>query len=172
MPRLGSMFGRYRVESVVGRGGMGVVVRATDVELGRVAALKFLAPELRDVPEMRERFLREPRLAAAIEHPNIVPIHDAGVIDGTPYVAMRAIPGADLATILRREAPLDLTRTVGIVGQLADALDAAHRRHLVHRDVKPGNVLIEPGDGDTPERAWLTDFGLTRRSGDQATRRR
>lgn len=169
MPRLGSMFGRYRIESVVGRGGMGVVVRATDVELGRVVALKFLAPELRDVPEMRERFVREPRLAAAIEHPNIVPIHDAGVIDGTPYIAMRAIPGVDLATVLRREAPLGVPRTTDIVGQLADALDAAHRRNLVHRDVKPGNVLIEPADDGAPERAWLTDFGLTRRLGDPTT---
>jgi serine/threonine-protein kinase len=168
-PRLGSMFGRYRIESVVGRGGMGVVVRATDTELGRIVALKFLAPELRDDPRMRERFLREPRLAAAIEHPNIVPIHEAGELDGTPYIAMRAIPGNDLATILRREAPLAVDRASAILVQLADALDAAHRRGLVHRDVKPGNVLIEPGEDGTPERAWLTDFGLTRRAGDGVT---
>ena len=127
-PRLGSMFGRYRIESVVGRGGMGVVLRATDTQPDRIVALKFLAPALSDDRVMRERFMREPRLAAAIEHPNIVPIHEAGVIDGVPFIAMRAIPGDDLATILRREAPLPVPRTLAILAQLADALDTAHRR--------------------------------------------
>ena len=91
-PRLGSMFGRYRIESVVGRGGMGVVVRATDTELERTVALKFVAPELLDDPGARERFMRESRLAAAIEHPNIVPIYEAGEADGTLFIAMRSIP--------------------------------------------------------------------------------
>ena len=163
-PRLGSMFGRYRIESVLGRGGMGVVLLATDTELQRPVALKFLAPELAHDPVFRERFVRESRLAAAIEHPAIVPIYEAGALGDSLFIAMRYVPGADLGAVLRAESPLSLERCLSVATQLADALDAAHRRGLVHRDVKPGNVLIEAGG----ERAYLTDFGLTRRSGDAA----
>ncbi len=164
-PRVGARFGRYRIESQVGRGGMGVVFRATDTDLDRQVALKFLAPELFVDKATRERFIREARAAAAIEHPHIVPIYEAGAISGTLFIAMRLIPGPDLAQVLRRESPLDPSRTVAIASQLAGALDAAHLRGLIHRDVKPANVLLEDRGA---EWAWLTDFGLTRRLGDGA----
>jgi serine/threonine protein kinase len=162
-PRLGSMFGRYRIDSIIGRGGMGVVFRATDPALERTVALKFLTPELAEDPAFQARFLRESRLAAAIEHPNIVPIYEAGESGGIAYIAMRYIPGQDLGAILRAEAPLAVERALAIVEGLSDALDAAHRRGLVHRDVKPGNVLLE---SNGTERAYLVDFGLTRRTAD------
>jgi serine/threonine-protein kinase len=162
-PQLGSMFGRYRIESIIGRGGMGVVFRATDAALERVVALKFLAPQVADDPAFQARFLRESRLAAAIEHPNMVPIYEAGEFDGIAYIAMRYVPGQDLSTVLRAEAPLAVERALAIVEGLASALDAAHRRGLVHRDVKPGNVLLE---SDGTERTYLVDFGLTRRAAD------
>ena len=161
-PRLGAMFGRYRIDSLIGRGGMGMVFRATDTDLDRAVALKFLAPELPADPATRDRFVRESRLAAAIEHPHIVPVYEAGTVSGTMFIAMRYVHGQDLAQVLRREAPLDLARILDIVGQLADALDAAHAHGLIHRDVKPANVLLEYRGG---EWAWLSDFGLTRRIG-------
>jgi hypothetical protein len=142
---------------------MGVVFRATDLRLERSVALKFLSPEVAAGTDFRDRFIRESRLAAAIEHPAIVPVYEAGESDGILYIAMRYVPGHDLGSILRREAPLDRARTLTIARSVADALDAAHRRGLVHRDVKPGNVLVEQ-DGD--ERAYLADFGLTRRLGE------
>jgi serine/threonine protein kinase len=159
-PRLGSMFGRYRIDSIIGRGGMGIVFRATDVELERPVALKLLTPELADVSNFRARFVRESRMAAAIDHPNIVPIYDAGEAGGILYLAMRYIPSQDLGAILRTDAPLEKERALAIVSQISDALDAAHRRGLVHRDVKPGNILLE---SNGLERAYLADFGLTRR---------
>jgi serine/threonine protein kinase len=160
VPRLGAMFGRFRIESVVGRGGMGIAFRATDTDLDRVVALKFLAPQMPADQVARDRFMRESRLAAAIEHPHIVPVHEAGVVHGTMFIAMRYIPGQDPAQLLRLEAPLDLARTLDICAQLADALDAARARGLIHRDVKPANVLLEDRG---EEWAWLSDFGLTRR---------
>jgi serine/threonine-protein kinase len=144
---------------------MGVVLLATDTELERPVALKLLAPELAHDPLFRERFLRESRMAAAIEHPGIVPIYEAGTFGDQLFIAMRYVPGRDLATVLRAEAPLDPVRALALATQLAEALDAAHARGLVHRDVKPANVLLEPGD---PERALLTDFGLTHRHGQTA----
>src|SRR5262245_8497077 len=165
VPRLGSMLGRYRIESLLGRGGMGVVLLATDTELERPVALKLLAPELAHDPVFRERFLRESRMAAAIEHPGIVPVYEAGTFGDQLFIAMRYVPGRDLAGVLRAEAPLDPVRALALATQLAEALDAAHARGLVHRDVKPANVLLEPGD---PERALLTDFGLTHRRGQTA----
>jgi serine/threonine-protein kinase len=159
IPRLGAMLGRYRLDAVIGRGAMGVVFRAVDERLDRAVAIKVLAPDLASDSLVRERFLREARLAAAIEHPHIVPVYEAATAAGVDYIAMRFIPGPDLSRILRREAPLDPVRILAIGGQLADALDAAHARGLIHRDVKPGNVLLE-GAG---EWVWLTDFGLTKR---------
>jgi serine/threonine-protein kinase len=126
-------------------------------------AIKFLSPELADDDAFRERFVRESRLAAAIEHPAIVPIYEAGTLGASLFIAMRFIPGQDLGRILRAEAPFDVQRTLGLVTPLADALDTAHRRGLVHRDVKPANVLVER---DGIERPYLTDFGLSRRLGD------
>jgi serine/threonine-protein kinase len=142
---------------------MGVVFHAFDTQLFRAVAIKFLSPELSADREFRERFVRESRMAAAIEHPAIVPIYEAGAIRDTLYIAMRYVPGYDLGRLLRTEGPLGVSRTLTIIGPVADALDAAHARGLIHRDVKPANILVEPGN---PERALLTDFGLSRRMGE------
>ena len=163
IPRLGSVFGRYRLDALIGRGGMGVVFRATDLSLQRPVALKFLSPALPTDQAFKDRFVRESRLAAAIEHPAIVPVYEAGAIGDNLYIAMRFVPGRDLGAILRLDAPLGVERTIHLADQVAGALDAAHERGLVHRDVKPANVLVEQG---TEERAYLADFGLSRRLGD------
>jgi serine/threonine-protein kinase len=156
------MLGRYRLDAVIGRGGMGVVFRAVDERLDRTVAIKVLAPELAGDPLVQERFLREARLAAAIEHPHIVPVFEAASDGDVDYIAMRLVPGPDLGRVLRREAPLDPARALVIIEQVADALDAAHARGLIHRDVKPSNVLLEDR---AEEWAWLSDFGLTKRIG-------
>ena len=160
----GSTFAAYRIESVVGRGGMGVVYQATDLSLGRPVALKLIAPELADDPRFRARFLDEPRLAASLDHASVIPIYEAGEHDGQLYLAMRYVPGSDLRTLLTREGALEPERALAILGQIGGALDAAHRQGLVHRDVKPANVLL-----DEDEHAYLTDFGITKQLGDDAT---
>jgi YVTN family beta-propeller protein len=159
-PAIGTDIGRYRVEAVLGSGGMGVVYRATDARLGRQVALKVLPARYGDDPTFRARFLRESRLAASIEHRGVIPIYEAGEADGQLYIAMRYVDGTDLAELLRREGALDPPRAVALVAQLAAALDAAHARGLVHRDVKPSNALVAP-DGDA-EQVYLADFGLSR----------
>jgi YVTN family beta-propeller protein len=161
--RAGSELAGYRVESLIGRGGMGVVYLAEHLRLKRKVALKVLAPELASDERFRERFLVEAELAASLEHPNIVPIHDAGEADGVLYLAMRLVEGTDLKTLIEREGPLAPDRAASIVGQVASALDAAHAKGLIHRDVKPANVLLGAHD-----HAYLTDFGLTKRP-DQTT---
>jgi YVTN family beta-propeller protein len=160
----GSSFAGYLIESVVGRGGMGVVYRATDLRLERPVALKLVAPELAEDELFRRRFLREPRLAASLDHPNVVPIYEAGEHEGQLYLAMRFVEGSDLRTLLRREGGLPTERALDILGQVAGALDAAHRRGLVHRDVKPANVLV-----DEDAHAYLTDFGVTKQLGGNTT---
>jgi serine/threonine protein kinase len=120
--------------------------------------LKFLSPELAADRRFRERFLTESRLAASIEHPNIVPIYEAGEVEGLLYIPMRYVEGTDLQSLLRRDAPLAPDRAVELVGQLAEAIDAAHARGLIHRDVKPGNALVTARD----EHIYLADFGRTR----------
>ena len=160
----GMIFAGYRVEAQVGRGGMGVVYRATDLSLERPVALKLVAPELAEDERFRERFLREPRLAASLDHPHVIPIYEAGEHDGQLYLAMRFVEGSDLRTILEREEKLSPERTLAVLAQVADALDAAHRRALVHRDVKPANVLL-----DVDEHAYLTDFGITKQVGGDST---
>lgn len=162
-PRLGSVFGHYRIESILGRGGMGIVYLATDLSLDRAVAIKVLTPDLADDPVFRARFEREARLAAAVEHPSIITIYGTGQVHGQVYLAMRYVPGQDLGLILRAEAPLSVERTISLLDQVADGLDAAHRRGLVHRDVKPANIIVQ-ADDEGPERAFLVDFGLTRRS--------
>ena len=156
----GSRLGGYRIESLVARGGMGVVYKATQLALERTVAIKVVAPELADDESFRERFKREARLAAALDHPNILPVYEAGEVDGHLFLAMRYVVGTDLDSLIRREAILAPERALGIVAQIADALDAAHSRGLIHRDVKPGNILIADEYGR--ERAYLTDFGLTK----------
>jgi predicted Ser/Thr protein kinase len=159
---IGSTFGRYVIEARIGRGGMGVVYRATEPGLDRQVAIKVITPEFADDPKFRKRFERESRLAAAIEHPHAVPIYEAGEQDGALFLAMRFIDGTDLRTLMRVDGPLDQERAAGIVDQVAGALDEAHARGLVHRDVKPGNILIGTQGGR--EHAYLTDFGLTKQA--------
>jgi DNA-binding NarL/FixJ family response regulator len=156
---VGSTFAGHRIDAIAGRGGMGVVYRATDLTLERPVALKLLTPSVARDPVFRARFERECRLAAALDHPNIVPIFHAGTERGALYLTMRYIEGTDLRSLLDEQGRLEPSRAVGIVAQIADALTEAHRHGLVHRDVKPGNILIATRDGD--EHAFLTDFGIT-----------
>jgi serine/threonine protein kinase len=155
--RPGTVFAGHRIKGVVGRGGMGVVYRATQLDLDRTVALKVVAPELQEDETARRRFLHESRRAASIDHPHVVPIHYAGEEDGVPYLVMRYVVGDDARTLVRRDGPLEPTRTAAIVAQVAGALDAAHSAGLVHRDVKPANVLLGASD-----HAYLSDFGLAR----------
>jgi serine/threonine-protein kinase len=157
---IGSQFAGYRLEGEVGRGGMGVVYRATELGLDRPVALKLIAPELAGDPAFRERFLHESRLAASIDHRGILPVYAAGEADGELYLATRYVSGTDLRALLETDGPLAPERALALVEQVADALDAAHERGLVHRDVKPGNVLVDSGS-----HCYLCDFGLTKRLG-------
>ncbi len=164
-PTIGTEIAGYRVEGLLGRGGMSVVYLAEDLSLGRLVALKLLAPELVADERFRERFVRESRLAAALEHPNIIPIFEAKEALGRLYIAMRYVPGTDLKGMLEREGRLSPGRTLAILSQVAGALDAAHERGLVHRDVKPGNILIARRSGtEGAEHVYLSDFGLTKRA--------
>lgn len=161
--RIGTELVGYRIEALLGRGGTSIVYRADDARLDRKVALKLLAPALADDERFRERFLRESKLAASIEHPNIVPVYDAGEADGLLYIAVRYVPGEDLKTLLQREGPLEPERALSVVAQVGAALDVAHERGLVHRDVKPSNVLVAPGD-----HVYLSDFGLTKSASDRS----
>ncbi|MFD6890109.1 serine/threonine-protein kinase [Streptomyces sp. NPDC059957] len=155
----------YVVEAEIGRGGMAVVYRAHDVRLDRTVALKLLAPELARNDVFRQRFAHESKVAAAIDHPHIVPVFEAGETDGMLYIAMRYVAGQDLRAMLDRTGPLPVEAAARIAGQVASALDAAHAHDLVHRDVKPGNILVAGGtDSEHPEHVYLTDFGLTKKS--------
>jgi DNA-binding beta-propeller fold protein YncE len=160
----GSRLGGYVIDGVVGRGGMGVVYRATEVTLDRPVALKLIAPELANDDGFHERFLRESRLAASLDHPGILPLYAAGEADGQLYIATRFVDGVDLRTLLVRSGPLPAERALSLAEQVADALDAAHARKLVHRDVKPGNVLVDASD-----HCYLCDFGLTTQVGAAGT---
>ena len=155
-PSIGSTLGGYRIESLIARGGMGVVYRATQLALERPVALKVIARQLADDEKFRRRFLSESRLAARLEHPAVVPVYDAREDDGELIVAMRLVEGGDLRKLIDREGPLEPERAVHLLGQIAEALDAAHAAGIVHRDVKPHNILIEG------ERAYLSDFGLAK----------
>jgi len=165
-PRLGTELAGYRIEKRIGRGGMGVVYLAEHMTLRRQAAFKLIVPELADTGGFRERFVREARIAAGLTHPNVVTVYDAGSVNDVLYIAMQFIPGSDLSQILHRERRLGPYRVLDLARQIASALDAAHAAGLIHRDVKPANVLV---DG---RHAYLTDFGLTKiRSGEtQLTR--
>jgi YVTN family beta-propeller protein len=160
---VGTEVGGYQIDVLLGRGGMGAVYRARDADLGRTIALKVLAPEFADNERFRERFLRESRLAASLDHPHIVPIFQAGEADGVLFLAMRYVEGTDLSRLLAEEGPLDPERVVTLAEQAASALDAAHEQGLVHRDVKPSNMLIARSGGR--EHCYLADFGLTKRTG-------
>jgi serine/threonine protein kinase len=163
----GSLFAGYRIEGLLDRGGMGVVYRAADPELDRVVALKIIAPEHTRNEDAVARFKAEARLAASLEHPNIVPIHRGGEFEGVLYLAMRFVPGTNLRQLIDGGGPLELDRVRRVTASVAAALDAAHERGLVHRDVKPANILIG-GEGGR-EQVYLTDFGLTKRLGSQSS---
>ena len=154
--QVGSTVAGYRIDALMARGGMGVVYRATHLGLERQVALKVIARELADRGGFRERFLRESRLAARLDHPSVVPIFDSREVDGELLVAMRLVEGGDLRRLIDREGPLPPEQATALLGQVADALDAARAAGIVHRDVKPHNVLVE---GD---RAFLSDFGLAK----------
>jgi hypothetical protein len=156
----GSVVGNYTVEERIGQGGMGVVYRARDDRLGRRVALKLLSAEMAEDVQFRERFLRESRAAASIDHPNVLPIYEAADVDGELFIAMRYVEGEDLGDLLARERTLEPARAVNLVAQVAEALDVVHRAGLVHRDVKPSNVLLSTAGART--HAYLTDFGITK----------
>ena len=164
-PAVGTDVAGYRIEHLLGRGGMGTVYRAFDVRLGRPVALKLLTPGASGSDGAPERLLHESRLAARLDHPNVIPIYEAGQRDGRLFIAMRYVAGGDLKELLRREGALPPARAVALAAQVADALDAAHRRGLVHRDVKPSNVLLDSEDGR--EHCYLADFGLTQSTTDR-----
>ncbi len=179
-PAIGAEFAGHRIVAVIGRGGMGVVYRAHNLALDRERALKVVAPALSTDRRFRDRFKRESRLAASIEHPNVIPVHAAGEEDGLLFLTMRLVEGSDLRRIVEAEGPLDPARAAVVVDGVAAALDAAHAAGLVHRDVKPANVLIEAGTRRRPpeeagswshEHVFLTDFGITRpvRGGETVT---
>jgi len=155
----GALLAGCRIEGVIARGGMGVVYRAVQLDLQRPVALKVITADRAGDPEFRERFTRESRMAAAIDHPNVVPVYAAGEDRGALYIVMRFVPGRDLHALIKDDGPLPAPRAAAIVAQVAAALDVAHAAGLVHRDVKPANVLLAAGSGD---HAYLSDFGLTR----------
>jgi YVTN family beta-propeller protein len=159
---IGSVLAGYRIEGVAGEGGMGRVYRATQMALNRKVALKLIVPELANEADFRARFERESHLTASIDHPNVIPIYEAGEAEGRLFIAMRWVEGTDLRSVIVSEGRLDPNRAVAIVEQVAAALDAAHRGGLVHRDVKPANVMLTATHGD--EHVYLTDFGLTKKS--------
>jgi serine/threonine protein kinase/N-acetylneuraminic acid mutarotase len=165
-PEIGAEIGGYRLESVIARGGMGVVYLAEDVRMGRTVALKILPGELAENERFRARFLHESRVAGAVNHPNVIPVYDAGESEGLLYISMRYVEGTDLRGLLRTEGPLDVQRAVSIISQTASALGATHQRGLIHRDVKPANMLLVPrASEDGTDHVYLSDFGLAKNLG-------
>jgi serine/threonine protein kinase len=163
LPLVGDEFAGYRIRSVLGRGGMSVVYQAENLRLSNVIALKVLAPELASDDVFRARFLEESRIAASLNHPNVIPIYDMGSHDDLLYIAMRYVSGTDMRQMIKKRGRILPATALFLVGQAARALDAAHRKGLVHRDVKPGNLLIERGgDEADPDHVYLADFGITK----------
>ena len=163
LPLVGDEFAGYRVRAVLGRGGMSVVYQAENLRLNSVIALKILAPELADNEVFRARFLEESRIAASLNHPNVIPIYDMGARDDLLYIAMRYVSGTDMRQMIKKRGRILPATGLFLVSQAARALDAAHRMGLVHRDVKPGNLLIERGADDAdPDHVYLADFGITK----------
>jgi Protein kinase domain len=156
----GMTVGEFVIEAIAGRGGMGIVYRARQREPDRVVALKVIAPDLAGDPNFEARFKSEGRIAARIEHPNVIPIYAVGEDRGTLYIAMRYVVGTDLRAVIEQEGRIEPGRAALLIDQVAQALDAAHGHGLVHRDVKPANILLAPQGGR--EHAYLTDFGLSR----------
>ncbi len=159
----GSTFAGYEVESVVGAGGIGILYRARQVRLDRPVALKLVEPDVARDPVIRERLRREARMVAALDHPNVVPLYAAGEEDGTVYIVTRWVEGTELGTLIQRHGPLEPGRAARTAAQIAAALEVAHEKGLVHRDVKPSNVILTSED-----HVYLTDFGLAKRAGTAA----
>ena len=157
----GSRLASYLLEERIGAGGMAVVFRARDSRLNRTVALKVLIPALATDEDFRERFLRESRAAAAVDDPHIIPVYEAGAADGVLFIAMRFVAGGDLRAVIRREGPLPAHRAASFISPVASALDAAHAAGLVHRDVKPANILVDTRPG-RPDHVYLSDFGLSK----------
>ncbi|HEY9244372.1 MAG TPA: serine/threonine-protein kinase, partial [Streptosporangiaceae bacterium] len=160
---VGSRIAGYRLDEETGRGGMAVVYRAYDTRLERPVALKLLAPELARDAAFRQRFIRESRTAAAVDHPNIIPIFEAGEAAGVLFIAMRFVHGRDVQSLVNAGGPLPVVQACHIISQVAAGLEAAHAHGLVHRDVKPGNILLD-GAASFPGHAYLSDFGLSKRA--------
>ena len=156
---IGTVIGGYRLEQLIGQGGMGQVYLGQKVDNGQRAAVKLLTPDLARQSGFRERFVREARYANSLNHPNVIEVYDAGEQDGVLYMVMELVEGYDLKHILSQDGALDPARTVKILGQVASALDTAHQLGLLHRDIKPGNVMIVAGP---EEHTYLTDFGLSK----------
>jgi serine/threonine protein kinase len=159
----GSRIAGYRLEEPIGEGGMAVVFRARDERLQRQVALKILSPALVADEEFRRRFIRESQSAAAVDDPHIIPVFEAGDANGVLFIAMRYVPGGDVGMLVRRLGPLSGARAAAVVSAVASALDAAHAAGLVHRDVKPANMLVDARPG-RPDHIYLSDFGLTKGS--------
>src|SRR5450631_3129273 len=157
----GSLVAGYRLEEQISAGGMAVVFRARDERLDRLVALKILAPALAEDEAFRQRFVRESRAAAAVDDPHIIPVYEAGEASGVLFIAMRYVPGGDVRTLVDRRGPLRAGRAAAIISPVASALDAAHAAGLVHRDVKPGNMLVDARPG-RPDHVYLSDFGLSK----------
>ncbi|RKT83796.1 serine/threonine protein kinase [Saccharopolyspora antimicrobica] len=157
----GKRLGHYKIDGVLGRGGMSVMYRATDVRLGRKVALKVMGEHITGDAEFRERFVDEARNTSAIDHANIVPLYDFGEVDGMLFIAMRLVDGSDLASLIK-DGPISPKRTLELLSQISEALDMLHERGLVHLDLKPANVLVTSRES-VHEHVYLADFGLTRR---------
>lgn len=166
---IGRTVGSYVLEEEIGRGGMGVVYRARRGDTGEVVALKLMLPEISASHHFRARFVREASLGSDLDHPNIVPIYDAGEADGELFIAMRLVEGRDLKSVLEQHGALDPKRVLAIMRQVASALDAAHEAGVVHHDVKPQNILVAEGVGSDKELVFVTDFGLVRPAGSEST---
>jgi serine/threonine protein kinase len=159
----GSTFAGYEVESVVGAGGLGILYRARQLRLDRPVALKLVEPDVARHPVVRERLRREARAVASLDHPNVVPLYEAGEEDGTVFIVTRWVNGTELGTLIGREGPLAPDRAARFAAQMAAALGVAHEQGLIHRDVKPSNVIVTPED-----HVYLTDFGLAKRAETEA----
>ena len=160
----GGQIAGYQIEAEIGHGGMAIVYRALDVKLGRRVALKILAPRLAEDESFRQRFIHESRAAAAVDHPNIIPVFEAGESGGVLFIAMRYVGTGDVRTLLERQGRLPVDRAVAICAQVASALDAASARGLVHRDVKPANILLAESAEGRADHVYLSDFGLSKHS--------